>query len=536
MTTLADAARCYAARDLAGAERLARAIVTADPRGFDALHLLGVLCLNSLRLSDAVGWLRQAERVRPDVPQLHYHIGNALLALKLFVPAEAAFRHALRLQPDHADALNNLGNALAGTGRHEEAIALYHQALMLRPNATPMHYNLGRSLAALGRHDAAVTQFRAALRSGGDAPPERSVDVCASLCQAFVEQERYEDALTACRDVPPPLYGHPRIAWNESLARLMLGDYDDGWRLYERRFDVPEHDPPRPGATVLDLAAVAGKRVLVFGEQGRGDAIQFARYLPLLAQRGARVSVEVYPDLQPLFAGIDGVETVVGPEDPPPPHDLLTPLLSLPLAFGTGISSVPSTVPYLRIPEDRLAAWMGQLGSRTRPRVGLAWWGAQHIPRRSVPAAALAPLLRRPDLEFHALQKELTPSDEDWLRRHTQVTPHAPGLHDFADTAALLSQLDLVISIDTAVAHLAGALGLPVWVMLPFSPDWRWLRARADSPWYPTARLFRQARAGDWDEQLGRVAAALETWRVDVPPNPGTVDVPSNAGNKETRG
>ena len=507
--TIDDAARRYAAGDGPAAERCARAIVAANPGHFDALHLLGVLCLNDARLADAVAWLRRADRLRPDVAQVHYHRGNALLGLKLFGAAEAAFRQALRLHPAHHDALSNLGNALAGAGRHRAAIDCFHQALALRPDATPTLYNLARSLAALERYDAAVVQFRAALADGADTPPDRLADLCAGLCRAFIDQERYADALAACRDIPPALSGHPVIAWNESLTRLMLADYRTGWRLYERRFEVPEHDPPRPGAQVLDLATVAGQRVLVFGEQGRGDTIQFARYLPLLAQRGAVVTAEVYPDLRALFAGIDGVSQVIEPGDPVPAHDLLTPLLSLPLAFGTEPESIPARVPYLRPPADRLAEWATRLGPRAQKRIGLCWWGAQHIPKRSILPALLVPLLQQAGAEFHAVQQEITPSDADWLARHPAVRVHAPALRDFSATAALLLQMDLVISIDTAVAHLAGALGVPVWILLPFSPDWRWFVGRTDSPWYPSARLFRQSRAGDWAGVMRHVAAAL---------------------------
>ena len=507
--TIEDAARCYDAGDYAGAERCARAVVAADPHHFDALHLLGVLSLNGNRLADAAAWLRRAAAGRPEDPQVHYHLGNALLGLRLFDVAEAAFRETLRLAPGHADALNNLGNALADAGRHRQAADCFRQALTLRPNAAASLFNLGRALAALGQPEQAAARFRAALDYGGDAPPDRLADVVAALCQTFIDQERYDAALAACRDVPPQVFGHPVIEWNESLTRLMLGDYRNGWRLYESRFLVPEHDPPRPGAAVLDLATVAGKRVLVFAEQGRGDAIQFARYLTLLAQRGAQVIAEVYPELQPLFAGIEGVTQVVAPDDPVPPHDLLTPLLSLPLAFGTEVSSIPAEPPYVSPPQDRREAWTARLAARSRPRVGLAWWGAQHIPKRSIPAHLLTPLLERPDLEFHAVQKDVTPTDADWLARHPAVRTHAAALRDFADTAALLAQMDLVISIDTAVAHLAGALGRPVWILLPFSPDWRWFAARTDSPWYPTARLFRQKQAGDWAEVIQRVAGEL---------------------------
>lgn len=505
-----EAARRYHAHDDAGAAACARAIVAAEPRHFDALHLLGILCLNLDRPADATSYLRRAVAVRPDNAQAHCSLADALLGAELHAAAEAAFRAALRLSPGDFDALNNLGNALAGAGQHAQAIESFHQALAVRPNAAPALYNLARSLAALSRYDEAITQYRAALAHAGDAPPDRLADIAINLCNALVEQERYPEALAACRDVPPQLFGHPLVAWNESLTRLMLGEYRAGWRLYEGRFLVPDHDRPRPGAVVPDIGNVAGKRVLVFGEQGRGDIIQFARYLPMLAARGATVIAEVYPDLRPLVAEIDGVAEAVGPDDATPQCDLLTPLLSLPYAFGTEVPGIPATVPYLAPPRARAEAWAARLGERVRPRVALCWWGEQHIPRRSLPAHLLTPLVVRQDMDFHAVQKEIGPSDADWLARHPAIRSHGAELRDFADTAAVLAQMDLVITIDTAVAHLAGALGRPVWILLPFSADWRWFATRTDSPWYPTARLFRQIRPGDWPDVIQRAAIALD--------------------------
>ena len=514
--SIEEAARRFHAQDHAGAAACARAIVAADPQHFDALHLLGVVCENEKRLADAAAYLRRAIALRPDDPYAQYHLGNALLGMQLYGAAEASFRAAMRLHPGHFDAVNNLGSALAGAGRHAEAVEQFQQALRLQPNAAPALYNLARSLAALQRYDEAVAQFRAALAFGAGAPVDRLAYVVAGLCQAFIDQERYSEALAACRDVPPPLFGHPVVEWNESLTRLISGDYRAGWRLYKSRFLVPEHDSPRPGATVLDLAKVAGQRVLVFGEQGRGDIIQFARYLPMLARRGAVVIAEVYPDLQPLIAGVEGVAGTIEPDDAVPQHDLLTPLLSLPLAFGTELASIPADVPYLAAPADRARHWAARLGTPGRPRIGLTWRGSSYsAPRTSFPADVLTPLLDVGGVEFHAVQKPLTPSDEDWLARHPAIRPHGADLHDFADAAALLAQMDLVISVDTAMAHLAGALGRPVWVLLPFSPDWRWLSKREDSPWYPTARLFRQAQPGDWAEVIARVAASLA--RPDFP-------------------
>ena len=512
-TLIESAARYYRARDYAAAARVCDAILAQAPADFDALHLRGVLHLDQDQPQEALAYLRRAGQGRPDSPQLLFHIGNALLALKLYDDAADAFRHSLALRPGDVNALNNLGNALSGGLRHAEAAACFRQALTIRPDAPQALYNLGRALLALEQLEAAEQSFRAALAAadpGIDA--NRLADLYTSLSEVLVQQRRYDDALAVCRSVPDSIADAPAVQWNESLTLLMLGDYAEGWRKYECRFLVPEHDAPREGAEVLDLDLLAGQRVLVFPEQGRGDMIQFARYLPLLAARGAHVLVEMYADLKALFETIDGVAQVVTPDDAVPDHDRLTPLLSLPLAFGTSVQTIPGTVPYLRAPEPRVARWAAMLGPRLHPRIGVAWWGSQHIARRSMPIGTLAPVLHIPDLEFHALQKEIPVPDQDWLAAHPLVTDHHAALDDFADTAALISHMDLVITIDTSVAHLAGALGVPVWIMLPFSPDWRWLRDGAGSPWYPTARLFRQARRGDWDDVVRRVAQALSSW------------------------
>jgi len=507
---IAVAARHYRARDFAAAAHACDAILQRQPGHFDALHLRGVLHLEQSAPEDALACLRLAEQQRPDDPQLQFHIGNALLALKRHDLAVAAFRRSLALRPGDFDALNNLGNALSGLLRHPEAIACFRQALAIRPDAPPTLYNLGQALQALDRLEEAADSFRAALAGVGPAVERgRLIDLYSGLGKTLVQQGHHDDVLAFLRSAPGSIADAAPIQWNESLALLMLGDYAAGWRKYECRFQVAEHDPPRAAAVVLDLDRVAGQRVLVFPEQGRGDMIQFARYLPLLAARGAQVLVEMSADLKPLFETIDGVAAVVTPDAVPPACDRLTPLLSLPLAFGTALDNVPAAVPYLRVPDARMLRWAAQLGPRTKPRIGIAWWGSQHIARRSMPIATLAPVLTISALECHALQKEIPTPDQDWLAAHGLVATHCAGLQDFADTAALIAQMDLVISIDTSVAHLAGALGKPVWIMLPFSADWRWLRDRDDSPWYPTARLFRQPQRGAWHDVVQRVAEAL---------------------------
>jgi tetratricopeptide (TPR) repeat protein len=504
-----QAARHYRAGERDAAMRCCHAALQAQPQNFDALHLLGVLETDGEHPTEAIDWLRRAIAVRANVAQAHYHLGNALLAAERTNDALVSFADALGLQPDHIDALNNQGNALRTLGRFDKAIICYRRALAIRPDFVVSHYNLGRALAALQRPEEAVESLRAALAGefpARDAP--HLADIYGELGRALLALDRVEEALETCHALQARLPDNPSADWNESLALLQLGRYREAWAKYEQRFAVPTHDASRPGHHVLDLDMVAGKRILLAAEQGRGDILQFARYAPLLARRGAEVVIEAYPDLAALLRTVDGVADVIEYETATP-HDLLTSMLSLPMAFGTEVQNIPAAVPYLHAPSERLAAWRDRLGPRGKPRIGLAWWGSQHIPERSIQVDALEPLLHRSDIEFHALQPEFPDAHRDWLAANRLAVLTAGQLRDFADTAALIMQMDLVITIDTAVAHLAGALGRPVWIMLLRGADWRWLRHRTDSPWYPTARLFRRGAEADWASVVDAVVQAL---------------------------
>jgi tetratricopeptide (TPR) repeat protein len=497
--SIQEAARHYQARDLVQAERCCRAMIAADPRHFDALHLLGVVCVMQDRHADALEFLSRARTEQPNNAQLLFNLGNAHQGLKQHDQAVAAYQHAQTISPGNLGVLNNLGTSLRLLGRAGEAAHCYRDILARQPDHAPAHNNLATALADLGDLEEAAESYRRALAfAPSDTPPDRLASVVNGLGKVLMDLGRHDEALAACRTLQDRHPGLKVVAWNESLALLLRGDYAAGWRKYEARWSVPEHDKPHPDQVVLDLAAVGGKRVLVTVEQGRGDVIQFSRYVPMLVACGARVTFHVYDDLKALL----GTMPVVG-EAEDPPYDLRTSLLSLPLAFGTTLATVPAAVPYLSAPPDRVALWRARLGPRDRKRIGIAWSGSPASRTRSaIPVGLLDPLLRLGGFEFHLLQKDVTDP-------HPRVVRHDHRLGDFADTAALIQAMDLVISIDTAVAHLAGALGKPVWIMLPFNPDWRWLLGRDDSPWYPTARLFRQTTRGGWAEVVQHVVAAM---------------------------
>ena len=493
-----EAARLYAARDFPAAEVVCRTIVQDDPTHFDALHLLGVLLTRQDRPQEALIWLRRAQAEWPDHTLLLVNLGNALIAAN-------TYHEVLDLPPSgDAAALNNLGLAHRGLGQQQEAEQAFRQATQSRWDHAPAWFNLATTLTKRGRPEESLAASRTALRVAPlDTPVARLAEVTNGMVHALAALGRPLEAVAECRSFLKRHPNQPTVTWNMSLCLLVLGEFEEGWRAYEHRFDVPAHDRRPDGAVVLDPARVAGKRVLILTEQGRGDMLQFIRYAPLLTARGAIVCVQTYPDLVPLLGAMPGVAMVVGMDDPRPDADLVTSVMSLPLAFGIH----PANVPYLRVPPDRQPI---ALAPRIRPRVGVAWSGSVHSHDRSaMPAEILAPLLAQTDFEFHCLQPEITDADQTWLDAN-QPAIQRHTLADFADTAALIQQMDTVVTIDTAVAHLAGALAKPVNVMLPFNPDWRWMSERTDSPWYPTARLFRQPAPGAWKAVVQAVMDRLK--------------------------
>ena len=372
-------------------------------------------------------------------------------------------------------------------------------------------YLLGHVQYELGDY----VMAEAALRLSVALDPSRS-EAFNDLAAALFRQNRDAEALTFIRQA---LKLNPHMAEAEesdSIWLLRYGRFREGWRKYEARYRTSEGLPlsrnfPQPqwrGEPIHD------RTILLHAEQGFGDAIQFARYAPLVAERGAKVILEVHPGLATTLRTLPGVSQLIERGVPLPPFDLHCPLVSLPLAFGTELDSIPASIPYVAADPARVFAWRNRIGPRRVMRIGVAWSGnAVHREdaRRSIPLARLAGLLRdRPDREFHVLQNDVRQSDRAALAELPHLRDHSALIRDFADSAALVSLMDVVITVDTAVAHLAGAMGWPVWVMLPAVPDWRWMLHRDDSPWYPSMWLFRQTRRDDWDPVLMEVARQLD--------------------------
>jgi tetratricopeptide (TPR) repeat protein len=470
-----------------------------------ALHALG-------RFEQALASYDRALAAGPRDPGTLVNRGITLYRLERFEAALASFDRALALSPNDASALSQRGAALRALERPAEALASIDRALTLRPHDAGAHSNRGSVLGRLGRLDEAQASFdRAlALRPNDAGTFYNRGNVLRELGRHGAAQASYEQAL-ALR----PAYAEAR--YNRALGRLLAGDFEAGWADHEARWDTAEYRHARRAFTQplwTGEDELGGRTVLLHAEQGFGDTIQFCRYAPLVAARGACVVLEVAPPLQRLAQTLAGVAATVPRGAALPEFDRHCPLLTLPRAFATRLDSIPSATPYLASPPRAVADWHGRLGPWRRPRIGLAWSGrANHRNdhNRSMALADLRPLFEI-EATFVSLQPQVRPGDEATIAGCGNLLDVRAALRDFADTAALIGALDLVVSVDTAAAHLAGALARPVWVLLPFAPDWRWLLERSDSPWYPTARLFRQDRPGDWSGVVRQVRAALDSF------------------------
>lgn len=495
---------------------LARYAEAARERPDDAAAQLchGNALAEAGRLAEAQEAYRRALLLRPDYAPAHYNLGNAQLAASDWAGAEAAYRAALALAPDHPGCLNNLGNALREQTRLAEAQACYRAALALQPDLYGTHNNLALTLLALHRPEQALACVEEALRLRPD-----YADACDTMGGVLLALDRPEAALCWFRRAQAPAGGHPHARFGEALALLALGRLGEGFAAYEARWADPRFaaDLREYGAPPwLGDGDIAGRTVLVHAEQGLGDTLQFVRYLAPLRRRAARVVLEAQAPLVALLRPL--ADTVIAAGDPLPPYDQHVPLLSLPLAFGTELAGIPATVPYLPPPVPRAEARGPGLN------VALTFAGSPDHPEdrlRSLPASLLAPIADLAGLTLHVVQRDMGEADRAWLRAQPNLRRHDDALADFTATAALLAALDLVVSVDTAVAHLAGALGLPVWILVQHAADFRWLRERDDSPWYPSARLFRQGPDRRWEPVIDAVARALRraTAAGYVPPN-----------------
>jgi tetratricopeptide (TPR) repeat protein len=411
--------------------------------------------------------------------------------------------------PGNPDFYLRLGDALHGMERFDDAVAVYDRLLTLNPDVAPAHHNRGNALLEMGRWEEAIRSYRTALRL----MPEFA-EGYVTIATALQALGKPYEAMASCHRA---LAINPECAeahWNLALALLQVGEYGQGWDEFQWRWKKRGYTSKARKFTQPEWngAALSGRTILIHCEQGFGDSIQFARFIPLVAERGGRVVLECPAPLKGLMERVEGACEVVASGKGLPSFDCHLPLMSLPRVFGTRIDSIPRRVPYLYPPLEKLAEWSPKCVDSSTFRVGIVWEGRKKPdPNRTCPFQFLAPLDGMPGVDFYSLQIREKDAHAEPMNVGPALTDFTAGITDFGDTAALIANLDLVITIDTGVSHLSGALGKETWVILPFAADWRWMLDRDDSPWYPTMRLFRQKRPGDWPEVVGRLREALAT-------------------------
>jgi tetratricopeptide (TPR) repeat protein len=490
----------------AAIERLRRAL-ELDPRHPEAARELAVAWHALGDADQAEHFARLAIEHDPGSAELRLHLGNVLRGAGRHEEALDCCREAVRLDPALARAHNNLGNAYRDLGRTEEAIAALREAIRIDPGLWEAHYNLAIALREAGERAAAAEHIGAALERRPDfAQGWLDLGLLRYLEGDLAEARSHYDRAIAEK----PDFAEAHVS--RALQRLAQGDFAAGWEEYEWRLqlDYVRRKGLFAGKPRWDGSPLAGRTLLLYGEQGFGDTLQFFRYAPLAAARGGgRVVVCCLSDLKALLSRNPGVDAVLGFEDPIPPFDLCLPLLSLPRVFGTTLETVPAEVPYVYADPGKSRRWAERLAADGMAlKVGLVWASGPKS-TRSIPLRELAPLAGVPGVSFYSLQRGDAAREADEAPGGLRVRDLTAGLADFSDNAALLASLDLLIAADTSVAHLAGAMGMPVWTLHNDPADWRWLLDREDSPWYPTMRLFRVARAGDWAGVAAKVASAL---------------------------
>jgi Flp pilus assembly protein TadD len=476
----------------------------------------GIAHHNQGNLEEAISCYRQALYLQPDNVDARSNLGVALQHQGRLDEALACYYEALRFRPDHAIGHNNIGSVLQLQGKMEEAIRYYREAIRLLPDYAEAHKNLGTALGNLGRFDDAIASYREAVRLQPD-----FAEAHKNLGNALKDQREVKEALACYHEALrlQPDYAEAHAA--RALANLLAGNFEEGWPEYEWRWHCQAHGTPALFARPRwDGSRLEGRTILIFAEQGLGDIIQFIRYAPLVKQYGGTVVFASHQALGRLLRSCPGIDRLTVEGEELPPFDMQAPLLSVPGIVGTTLATIPASVPYLAADRDLVRQWREELAPVRGLKVGIAWQGAPGFPSdrlRSIPLRYFAALGQVGSVQFYSLQKH------HGLDQLPEVAGRLPlvdlssrldvAAGPFMDTAALMKSLDLIITCDTALAHLAGALAVPVWTVLSFAADWRWLLDREDSPWYPTMRLFRQKRPGDWAEVFERVTAALARFR-----------------------
>ncbi len=486
--------------------------VRLQPNSPDFHRSLGGILRTLGRFEEATMSLRQSLSLRPESAETHNSLGKAFRDQRRFAEAEAHFRAAVGLRPELGEAYYNLGTVLLQQKRLTEAEASCREAVRLLPRLPAVHNNLGAVLLELDRLPEALACFQHAAQLD-----TASAEVRNNLGNAFRDLGRFDEALAAYAQALLLKPDFAEVHWNAALVHLLRGNFEEGWPEYEWLWRRPEFSSRVFAQPRWDGSPLAGRTILLFADHGLGDTIQFIRYAHLVREQGARVIVECPRLLLPLLGGFKGVDLLVAQGDPLPPHDWCAPLMGLPLHFRTTSETIPATVPYLHADAALVEQWRRELAARPGFKIGITWQGnPDHVNdrRRSIPLMEFASLAAVQGVQLVSLQHGPASQQLAAVSGRWPITDLGGQLDDvagpFMDRAAVMKNLDLVVACDTSIAHLAGALGVPVWVALPQVPDWRWLLGRDDSLWYPTMRLFRQERRGEWGPVFQRMADAVQ--------------------------
>jgi Flp pilus assembly protein TadD len=450
-----------------------RKAISLNPKMPEPLTNMGNAMLQVGEIDAAIEAFNQSAAVGPNSAAPYCNLSNAMEVKGQYEQSIQYARKAIAIQPDCAEAYNNLGNAYRQLYRFDEALAAFNQAVAIRPGYAEAHNNLGGVMVASGRPREAIAKFR----------------------HAAASKPSYLEAMV-----------------NVGMVQLVLGEFHEGWKQYENRRQNPSIFRPHITGPMWDGSNLAGKRILLHSEQGIGDTLQFVRYIPMVRARGGKIILEVQGLVHPLLQSFEGIEQCIVRNDPLPAYDVQCSLLSLPYIFDTNLQTIPAKVPYVFPDPRRVEQWRARVAAPRKFKVGIVWAGRSDYKNdlnRSMRLELLRPLTGIAGTSFYSMQKGNASEQALNPPPGMKLMDCSLELNNFADTAALVANLDLVISVDTAVAHLAGAMAIPVWTMLPFAPDWRWLMDRGDSPWYPTMRLFRQNKPGDWSQPIEQMTDAL---------------------------
>ncbi|MEY4210904.1 MAG: hypothetical protein RLZ92_1285 [Pseudomonadota bacterium] len=460
-------------------------------------------------LDEAIASYDQAIAINPHIPEAHSNRGSALQNLKRHNQALQSFNQAIAINPNYAEAYSNRGISLENLNRLDEALASYNQAIAINPNYAEAYSNRGNVLTTLNRLNEAIISYDQAIiinPNYAEAYCNRG-NALKNLKQLSEAEFNYDKAIA----INP---NYAQAYWNKAFIKLLNGDYLDGWRLYEWRWKKqPLINSVRhyPQPLWLGKPSINGKTLLIYPEQGYGDFIQFIRYAKLVEQLGALIIFELPYELIAITSSLKCQFSIIEKGKTLPKFDYHCPIMSLPLAFETTLETIPNQIPYLYADINKKKQWQHQLGNKNTRRIGLVWSGSRNHKNnlnRSISFNSLNTLFKLP-IEFHCLQKEISADDEITITKNRNISLHTHLINDFSDTAALIEEMDLIISVDTSVAHLAGALGKELWLLLPYAPDYRWMLDRDDTPWYPTAKLFRQSKTANWEYLINQIRDEL---------------------------